>query len=77
LFTHKENTIPTHHSKIMITTVKQEDFETVNRNIKELIAATNSSDEMELVSLMKNMVSEFKSNYSKFETLDQKQISIN
>ena len=77
LFTNNENTIPTHHSKIMITRMKQEDYETVNQNIKELIAATNSSDEMELVSLMKNMVSEFKSNYSKFEALDQKKVTAN
>jgi len=32
---------------------------------------------MELVSLMKNMVSEFKSNYSKFEALDQKKVTAN
>ena len=78
LLNNMEDTIPTHHSKIMIAKIKQENFDTVSTLVNKIIeTAANSTEEMELVRLMKGMVPEFKSNYSRFEALDQKIVTAN
>lgn len=70
-----ENTIPTHHPKIMIAKVREYTFETVNRNIRELIGLFDNQDNVEIVSKMKELVPEFISNNSVFERLDQHSVS--
>ena len=66
-----ENTLPTHHKKIMIAKVKASDFETVNKNITLLIDIANHFGDKEVVLMMKKLVPEFKSNNSVFEELDE------
>jgi FlaA1/EpsC-like NDP-sugar epimerase len=65
-----ENTLPTHHSQIMIARVKEYDMETVSRHISELIALFDKQDNMAIVKKMKEIVPEFVSNNSVYETLD-------
>jgi FlaA1/EpsC-like NDP-sugar epimerase len=71
LLNNKENTLPTHHEKIMIAKVKAYDFNQVSRQIDELIALFPSQDNMAIVGKMKMMVPEYKSNNSVFEKLDR------
>jgi hypothetical protein len=54
----------------MIAKVKEYDFETVAEGINELIALFNKQDNNALVSKMKILVPEFKSNNSVYEKLD-------
>ena len=72
----KENTMPTHHPKIMVAKVREEPFNLVRENVAELISSAYTNDELYIVSLMKSIVPEFVSNYSRFSDLDKKKISI-
>lgn len=65
-----ENTIPTHHSKIMIAKVREYWFEEVNNNIDHLIAVAQASKDDETVKIMKILVPEYKSNNSIYEEFD-------
>lgn len=76
LLNNKENTIPTHHSKIMIAQVRDHDYNEVEENIKQLIELAHSKDDLTLVRLMKYIVPEFRSNFSKYETLDQDPVKV-
>jgi len=67
-----ENTLPTHHRKIMIARVREYDFSTVEMHINQLIRLTKNQNEREIVQKMKELVPEFKSNNSIFEELDKK-----
>lgn len=67
-----ENTLPTHHHKIMIAKVREYDFERVEAQIDSLINMTKNQNEREIVLKMKELVPEFKSNNSIYEELDQK-----
>ena len=69
-----ENTLPTHHQKIMIAKVRDYDFEAVEKQINSLITITQNQNEREIVLKMKELVPEFKSNNSIYEELDQKSI---
>ncbi|MEO5910573.1 MAG: nucleoside-diphosphate sugar epimerase/dehydratase [Pelobium sp.] len=66
-----ENTIPTHHEKIMIAKVINYDFEHIVKEVDTLIQIAFKYDDREVVKLMKALVPEFKSNNSVFEELDQ------
>ena len=68
----EENTIPTHHPKIMIAKVREYQFDSVNDNIRQLISLFDDQNNLEIVSKMKEIVPEFISNNSVFEKLDQK-----
>ncbi len=70
LLNDEENTLPTHHSKIMIGKVRTYDFAEVEANTKELINLYQSQDMMKIVTKMKNIVPEFKSKNSIYESLD-------
>jgi FlaA1/EpsC-like NDP-sugar epimerase len=72
LLNNEENTIPTHHPKIMIAKVREYTFETIDKNIRELITLFDDQDNLEMVSKMKEIVPEFISNNSVYEKLDQK-----
>lgn len=66
----EENTIPTHHKKIMIAKVRQYDFEKVSEDVRELITLSDCGEDFEIVGKMKEIVPEFISNNSKFSKLD-------
>jgi FlaA1/EpsC-like NDP-sugar epimerase len=76
LLNNTENTIPTHHSKIMIAKVREYSFTEIEENIKQLIELAYTKDDLTLVRLMKYIVPEFKSNYSRFEVLDKKALKV-
>ncbi len=65
-----ENTLPTHHSKIMIAKVRNYDFEQVQKKFGELIKLQKDHDNFEIVRKMKEIVPEFKSQNSVYEELD-------
>lgn len=65
----KENVLPTHHPKIMIAKV-QEHEETVISKIDFITTLFDGQDNTRIVKLMKQLVPEFISNNSQFESLD-------
>ena len=67
----QENTIPSFHSKIRIATVREYDYEEVNKEIQELVEASNTYDDMAIVAKMKSIVPEYKSNNSVYSVLDK------
>ncbi len=71
LLHNKENTIPTYHPLIMIAKVADVNFEEVKIKIQELLDSIETYDNYKIVSLMKEIVPEFKSKNSIFENLDK------
>ncbi|HYC83991.1 MAG TPA: polysaccharide biosynthesis protein, partial [Chryseosolibacter sp.] len=65
-----ENTIPTYHDKIMRAKVAEYPYAEVVRNIDFLAELMEDPNELKMVAMMKEIVPEFKSNYSRFEVLD-------
>jgi FlaA1/EpsC-like NDP-sugar epimerase len=65
-----ENTMPTHHEKIMIGKVREYLFNEVEGQIYTLINHAKNNDDMQVVKSMKQIVHEFKSKNSVFEELD-------
>jgi len=65
-----ENTVPTHHSKIMVAKVRIYDFEQVQGKFQELVKLQKDHNNMEIVRKMKEIVPEFKSQNSAYEELD-------
>lgn len=72
-----ENTMPTHHEKIMIAKVRENDFEIVKQYMQELFLAVNTQNNNNIVRQMKHIVPEFKSQNSIYEQLDLEAIKIN
>ncbi|WP_408610593.1 polysaccharide biosynthesis protein [Flavobacterium fragile] len=71
LLNDKSKTLPTHHEKIMVATECDYDFSHTDTLIKEVMKkAKNNENNMEIVSLMKQIVPEFKSLNSNYEVLD-------
>ena len=70
LLSSEENTLSTHHEKIMRAKVRQETFETVEGTIISMKSFTEGQEE-ELIRTMKKLVPEYKSNNSRFEKLDK------
>jgi FlaA1/EpsC-like NDP-sugar epimerase len=66
-----EGTMPTFHNKIRIAKVREYDYDEVNRNIDELIEIAAHFDNMETVRKMKEIVPEYKSSNSVYESLDK------
>jgi FlaA1/EpsC-like NDP-sugar epimerase len=71
LLANEENTLPTHHPKIMIARVKVYDYPVISEDIRELIALFDKQDNEAIVRKMKEIVPEFISQNSVFEKLDQ------
>ena len=71
LLASSENTLPTHHKQILVGKVREYEFAEVTQFINELIALFNSQDNKRIVAKMKDIVPEFVSNNSVFETLDK------
>lgn len=72
LLNNSENTMPTYHEKIMIATVRQYDFIQISDKINRLIDCASKHFTLETVGLMKEIVPEFISKNSTFESLDLK-----
>jgi FlaA1/EpsC-like NDP-sugar epimerase len=70
LLSNKENTIPTHHNKILKAKVQEYDYAYVQSMVSLFEDLVNDKNELKMVALMKEIVPEFKSNYSRFEVLD-------
>ncbi|MGE0568417.1 MAG: polysaccharide biosynthesis protein [Bacteroidia bacterium] len=70
LLADSENTLPTHHSQILIGKVREYEFHKVNEVITKIIELFHTQNNTSIVKAMKELVPEFKSNNSVFETLD-------
>lgn len=62
--------LPTHHPKIMISKVPHGDFNEVNNKIKTIIKTATRHKDKQVVMLLKELVPEYKSENSEFESLD-------
>ncbi len=67
----KEITKETSHEKIMIANVQEYDYDEVSKNIDELIALSRAFKDFPIVAKMKEIVPEFKSKNSIYESLDK------
>ncbi len=65
-------TLPTHHAKIMITTVPTMPFSILSSKVKQLVKVATKYKDKEVVTLLKEIVPEYKSENSIFESLDSK-----
>jgi len=70
LLNDNENTMPTHHEKIMIGRVREYLFDEIENQISNLINHARNNDDQLAVIAMKQIVHEFKSKNSVFEELD-------
>lgn len=75
LLSNQENTIPTHHEKILIAKVQEYSYEEINKFIELFTDLVNDRNELKMVALMKELVPEYKSNYSRYEVLDDKRVA--
>ncbi|MEN5234654.1 nucleoside-diphosphate sugar epimerase/dehydratase [Sphingobacterium faecium] len=66
-----ENTMPTHHKKIMIAKVRENDFQQINDHIDVLVAGIKHQNRHDVVLAMKRIVPEFKSQNSIYEQIDK------
>lgn len=71
LLTTEENTIKTHHDKIMIARVQEYDYNEVKEKIDDLILTSYHYDNMRTVKKMKELVPEFHSLNSPYESVDR------
>ncbi len=71
LLNKSESTIPTHHSKIMIAQVKEHSYDEVNKYVDLFNDLVYDKNELKMVALMKELVPEYKSSYSRYEVLDK------
>ncbi len=72
LLASKENTLPTHHKKIMIGKVRSHQYAMVNKKVAELLSALPHESSELLVGRMKELVPEYLSQNSCFAALDLK-----
>ncbi len=70
LLANNENTLPTHHSQILIGKVREYDYADVNVIIEELIKSFDTQNNELIVQRMKDLVPEYISNNSVFQKLD-------
>lgn len=71
LLNNQEDTIPTHHQKILKAKVKEYDYPYILSMIELFRDLIHDSNELKMVTLMKEIVPEYKSNYSRYEILDK------
>ena len=71
LLSNEENTIPTHHPKILIAKINEAPLSEMPLLFQQLEAACFAEEEETLVKILKRMVPEYLSNVSRFEQLDQ------
>jgi FlaA1/EpsC-like NDP-sugar epimerase len=70
LLNHTEKVVPTNHPKIMVAAVAEYDFDKISVDIDNLIKYSYLCKDFLVVSMMKEIVPEFKSNNSQYELLD-------
>lgn len=70
LLANDENTIPTHHKKIMIAKTRAINAKLIKKEIEDLCAINTDLDARKSVAKMKKIVPEFISNHSIYEELD-------
>ena len=70
LLANEEETLPTHHEKIMIAKVRSNLLKITSDQVDQLIKMFDEQENEVIVKYMKQMVPEFKSNNSKFQSLD-------
>jgi FlaA1/EpsC-like NDP-sugar epimerase len=70
LLANNENTLPTHHSQILIGKVREYPYDEVKEIIEGLIESFKTQNNDLMVQRMKELVPEYKSNNSIFEKLD-------
>jgi FlaA1/EpsC-like NDP-sugar epimerase len=70
LLSHSENTLPTHHPRIMIAKVSPISLELVKTNLDVLKENWNTNDNFKIVAQLKKITPEFRSNNSIYESLD-------
>jgi FlaA1/EpsC-like NDP-sugar epimerase len=68
----RENTVKTHHDKIMIAKVQEYSYSEIDKFVDLFHELVHDRNELKMVTLMKELVPEFKSNYSRYEVLDSK-----
>lgn len=73
LLNDNENTMPTHHEKIMIGKVREYVFSEIEEQIYTLLKHAKLNDDRQVVIAMKALVKEYKSKNSVFEELDEAQ----
>ena len=76
LLNNQENTLPTHHHKIMIAKVKEYDYKEISLHLEDLIRLSCVYQDRKVVAKMKEIVPEFKSNNSVYEELDDSNIDL-
>lgn len=62
--------LPTHHEKIMIAKEAPQDFKNISERYEKIVKAALRGSEVEVVKLLKELVPEYKSENSKFMSLD-------
>ncbi len=72
LLNNQENTIPTHHPKIMIAKVQQTDAAEISNAVDSIIKQLTEQDNYSLVKKMKDIVPDYISQNSVYESLDVK-----
>lgn len=72
LLNNDENTLPTHHPKILVAEVNTPSYAYMELATNELNLLLSSGDNNSIVAKIKEMIPEYKSNNSVFETLDKK-----
>jgi len=70
LLANAENTLPTHHSQILVGKVREYAYDEIKTIIDALIKSFDTQDNEVIVQRMKDLVPEFKSNNSVFQKLD-------
>ena len=71
-----ENTMPTHHQKIMIAKVRSYDYDQISQQLVHLKQVLNLGDENRIVTKLKELVPEFVSNNSRFEEIDKARFNV-
>ena len=71
LLSNEEDTVPTHHPKIMIGKVKTNDHSSIKELVSKLITYVEDQKNEDIVKQMKFIVPEFVSNNSEFSKLDK------
>jgi FlaA1/EpsC-like NDP-sugar epimerase len=71
-----ENTMPTHHHKIMIAKVRSYDYDQISQQLVHLKQVLNLGDENRIVTKLKELVPEFVSNNSRFEEIDKARFNV-
>lgn len=71
LLADKENSLPTHHDKILIAQVSVPEFAHIEKEVRELQVLVDKQSSLALVAALKRIVPEFVSNRSIYEVLDK------